>query len=758
MHKFALAVAATLALLVALTVASSAEEPVPDAHTVTLQPGDNYVGWVGDAISVEDIFAAIPEAALIYTWDADSRFWRYAIRGVGGPLETLEPGMAAMVRVVGDEPVEWTRPLTPAKGSVALNTGVNWVTWLGREGWPLDQLVRGIGKSLVSIQLGDAIYAVPIDAPDTELPAVRRGDALKVTVSRDLRWLQPTGIMPRIVWVGEYPQSLQSELTAEIREIVDYFAETHGVETDFSDTTILLWHTIEDVVAYQDSSPQYPFHLGGEALRLSLTDGPGGGTAWGAFLTSDWWQLNPSRSRFKTLLTHEWFHYLQIQYTDFWATAGKPPEWILEGTAVWSGDEGIRIADDLETFEETRREHLDSAKVTSATLRSAEERNTPWQYVLGLLAVDLLVERNGADSMVEYFRQQHPQAVGADRRWQSRPELAEAFLAAFGLEPDAFYTEFEEWREALPGRRIRDSGEPKLRGRLLNASGESAAGFWINAAPYEGEHKAGRIRRSEVMEDGSFVVDLKPNTTQRIWITRDGCELWVTDEGLTTQRPEPGQYRDLDTDRLPTLELELPEDACRWQLRMRVLGLRGDTRPIDVVVQGESSYDWAKRHWDGGFVWFAPAAGEYQVGIKVDGCELWYRSGRLFPAKDDAAWLQLAGDPVELEVRVPHDLCVRTLTGRLIDEEGSPLGDVWISAEGQGTASLSYTDSNGQFTITVPESGDYGLYFWQDDCFVAYRQPEATGDWARAERIDVSGEDVTGIEFRVPNRLFESCR
>ena len=101
-----LALAAVLALAIGVASADDTE-----AGTIVLQPGDNHVGWVGEATSVDDIFAAIPEARLIYAWDADLRVWRHAIRGVGGPLKLLQPGMAVQIRIIGDEPVEWRRPL-----------------------------------------------------------------------------------------------------------------------------------------------------------------------------------------------------------------------------------------------------------------------------------------------------------------------------------------------------------------------------------------------------------------------------------------------------------------------------------------------------------------------------------------------------------------------------------------------------------------------------------------------------------------------
>ncbi len=402
-------------------------------------------------------------------------------------------------------------------------------------------------------------------------------------------------------------------MSADIRDLVDYFADTHAVETDFSNTTILIWHTAEDAVAYQDSDPEYPFHLGGEGLRIYLEeDASGGGTAWGMHLKSNWWDANPRQSIFKTHVTHEWFHYLQIQFTDFWATAGLPPEWILEGSAVWSGDKGIRIAEGHQSFEETRREYLANAKGTSATLRSAERRNTPWQYQLGLLATDLLVERSGADAIVEYFRQQQPQPIGANRRWVAPTSLDDAFVAAFGMEIHVFIENDER-------------------------------GFWLS------------------------------------------------------------------------------QDAI------------------------------------GTYAAIAPSAGSYGMHVRIGGCDLWYGPNRLVPLREDSQLIEIGEAEAAIEVRVPTDLCMSQISGRLITQDGVPVAGVWLTAHGNEGRGGAQPDQTGAFTITVPQAGSYRLSYWIDGCAVVHAESGATTDWHRATPITVADEDVTGIEFVVPDDPASLC-
>jgi len=738
-------------------------------ETLTLLPGDNFVGWVAEPIAVDEIFEAIPAASLIYRWDADTRRWYYAIPGVGGNLETLKPGMAAKIRIDGRKAVQWERPLTPAKGMVTLYSGENWVAWNGRDEWPLDQVARGIGKSLVSIEVRGIAYQPDSDISEAIGPlagdtTIRRGDALRVTVNRDLRWLQPTGMMPRIVWVGDISESLQEEITADIQHIRDYFADSFAIETDFADTTILVWSGVDAAVEHSESGQDPQFDLAGDALRTKLTQDAGGaGMPYGLYVAACWWDPpcplpRGEHERGRDLTAHEWFHYLQLQIAArHWWTVS--PEWMLEGTAIWGGDRGLRVADGITTIAGDSQWRKREASRTSATLRSAEERNAPWQYWLGTLAVELLIERSGPDAPIEYFRQLHPQAVGAERRWVNNPYWLEAFRGAFGIDADTFYEEFAAWRSELPVLPGVTTAEPRLQGSLRHSNGTPASGFWINAAAYEGEHKAGRIRRNDVRADGTFAIDLEADTLQRVWVTRDGCQLWLTDNGLTTIHPQPGQYHDLDTRDLPSLNLTLPEGACENELRARVISLRGDDRQVLTLLSGSESATWGTGDRYGRLSAFVSAPGQYRLLVRVGGCDLWYRSDRLVATDDEAQLVDLSDDPVSIEIRIPPDLCVLSVSGRLLRADGSPMGHIRLTAQGgRNLFSGSDADVHGNFNIKVPASGDFTLGAWIDGCNVRYRASGATTDWSQSTPITVADEDVTGIEFVVPNDPASLCR
>ena len=753
-------------LTVATTTAFGVDEVT---ETINLGPGDNYVGWVSDPISVDEVFAGIPEAALIYTWDADRRIWRWTIRGVGGPLETLEPGMAAMIRINGTRSVQWQRPLTRAKGMVPLYRGVNWVTWLGRDEWPLDQVARGIGTSLISIRVDDVTYAAPLDASLTDLPPLRRGDPLEVTVSRDLRWLQPTGMMPKIVWVGNVSQSLREEIAADIRRVVDFLSEEFAIETDFADTIVLIWEGIDAAVEYEAS--RVGPSMGGnspEWLRSWLASGRlGGAQPWGFYMPACSWHSSSSpdcHGYAPHTLVHEWFHFFQYQLSagEDWHVS---PTWMIEGAATWAEWQSPSRLLLKESSEEARLRRLDEVISTTAPLQSAEDGYRRWEYSVGSLAVERLVDLSGVDALPEYSRQLHPQIIEPERYWLAVPTWQDAFESAFGLTAAAFYEQFALWREALTGpiQQSRHKGDDKtLSGTLHFRDGSPAAGFIVNAEPYDGERTAGIARATIVDERGNVSLELTPNTLQRIWIKQAACDLWLTDEGLTTDRPQPGEFRDLDTRNLERLQLTLPEGACENELRARAIRLRDDQRSVQVLLIDAETNAWTPTRLgpSGTYSGYARKPGDYRVRVRLDDCELYYSEQGLVASRRNGDVLELADEPKSIEFRIPRDLCIRQISGQILDEDGNTVGGGWLQMVHGDISSSGEVSRDGRFSFTVPDSGDYRLSFGTefDDCRIRYSSSGATTDWLRSTPVTVADSDVSGIEFRVPKNPADLCR
>ena len=761
---------ALFALIAALALVSSVTRAEDAAtETLELQPGDNFVGWVAEPIAVADIFEQVPEATLIYTWSADSRSWRYVIRDVGGSLETLQPGMAVNIRIDGRKAVMWERSLTPAKGGVTLYAGVNWVAWNGRDDWPLDQVARGIGTSLVSIEVRGQLYQ-----PDEEttIAPLQRGDALRVTVNRDLRWLQPTGMMPNIVWLGDISELVKENITAETRRLIDFFATDYAIETDFSETTILLFIGIDAVVDHAASGAEPRIWTTPENLRASVTAGQtASAPTWGVFMSACGWQSptpQPCNGWKISVLAHELFHVLQHQLS-VEQQRYFSPVWMTEGTATWSMWQlpSDLIADIYGTREQARQSRLNLVILTPRSLESAESGYRGAEYDLGSLAADLLAEQHGIDSLLEYSRLLHPQSVGLERRWVQTPTWKEAFEGAFGLSATDFYQEFAAWRETLSDPEQRNNYDPNdllLSGTVQHSDGSPATGFTVIAVEYEGLISVGVERSSVVDDEGLFSLSLPPETNQRIFLEHGSCRLWLTEDGPTTREPYPDRYHDVDTRNIPNLKLTLPDEACSQEneLRAKVIRLRDDDRTVQVLLIDAETGAWfpARPGRSGEYIGYAPKPGRYQVRVRLDDCGVFYSEDRIVASSRDADVVNMADDAVSIEFRIPYDLCVYRIRGRIIDQDGNGVGGGWIQMADGRAYSSGDVAADGTFSLEVPASGEYVVFTGTDieGCYIANSDSGATVNWSRATTITVADSDVTGIEFVVPDDPASLCR
>ncbi len=192
------AVVCVLSLALWLTQALAAGEQTSPNLRV-LHPGDNLIGWVGYAVSAQDVFDQIPQAELIYTWDAESSRYHVSARNVQSSLQTIRPGMGLVVRIAGDDPVEWHQPTVADGEWVALKPGPNLVAWTGPSGTPIDLAIRSIGESFTHARYSSAVSGeLDLYQAGSSLSAepqhrLRRGDGLWIFATAETRWLQPSG-------------------------------------------------------------------------------------------------------------------------------------------------------------------------------------------------------------------------------------------------------------------------------------------------------------------------------------------------------------------------------------------------------------------------------------------------------------------------------------------------------------------------------------------------------------------------------------
>ena len=145
---FALIALIAIALPTLLSANSDVEE-TPEVRTITLEPGDNFVGWVDRPLRLDELFAHIPEIELVYRWDNRAQHYEYALPGVSTapePLTTLGAQTTADIAVGGEQLT--VGELFHAAPSVNLvyrwdATGQRWLSAIRNispEHWTLDLL------------------------------------------------------------------------------------------------------------------------------------------------------------------------------------------------------------------------------------------------------------------------------------------------------------------------------------------------------------------------------------------------------------------------------------------------------------------------------------------------------------------------------------------------------------------------------------------------------------------------------------------
>lgn len=96
---------------------------------------------------IASYFDDVPQADLVYAWDAAARRYRFAARNGLGTLRTLSPGAGLAIRIGGAQTVDWIRPQLQPRPIIQLVWAWNFVAWSGAEGTALAAATDGVGSS-----------------------------------------------------------------------------------------------------------------------------------------------------------------------------------------------------------------------------------------------------------------------------------------------------------------------------------------------------------------------------------------------------------------------------------------------------------------------------------------------------------------------------------------------------------------------------------------------------------------------------------
>ena len=772
MPTFGVAVVILASILFALPSDAAAQGPVaaaqPTTGTVELQPGANEVGWIAEAADPQVLFDEIAELESIWAWHALERRWQAAARNVPSSLWTLyrlRPGMGLHFQIAGDVPVQWERSLVPARGKVELQPGDNFVAWAGRDGWGVDQLAKGIGRQLQEIHRYDpgtgeleAIWPV---AEGAGAATVARGEALWVKMPRSIVWLQPTDVMPRLVFPGGAPENVQAAVRRDLRNTLDYFAAEYGIQADFAGFSIYL--------PADGESLKRQLRLDGRAVddadveRILNSAGVHG--SYGVVIRRHEKAGALADISYQRILTHEYFHRIQ---DDLENGGDGQAEWVVEGSANYA-EWDQQVAGGERTWAEIASDSQELMYDDVPRLASAEQENRSWEYYLGPVALRRLVERSGPDTWIDFYRELAPTRIGPIGRWQSILPWRDVFALAFGVELDEFYAAFDLWQADLAARNGRRPGDhaieeyARIEGRVVRADGSPVAGRFVSANEIavgsDGERRSvGKQQRAETDADGNFSVIAPNDGRYMLRIDLDDgqrCGLYYSKSGGTYGRDD-ADLLTAGSGTLRGIRFVVAADACVHELRGTVRGPDGGPltgiwlyAPLDDDVRVGLS---TRTGTDGGFTSAVPRDGSYRVTIALaEGCQVRSVIDGAILDSGDASLVQMSGEDVHVDIRVPQGACRNTINGRLLNTSGEPIAGAYMELKTDTLWAVGRTDSAGVFNITVPQDGGYHIHIMLSEaCEVYFANGGVAKHSDRASRVRVAGADVR-VDVRVPD-------
>ena len=789
MRLLTIAAAALAALLLTGALASAQEPPEPQTAT-RLEPGINLVGWVGEPTSASQLFDEIPQLESIWAWDAELDDWIIAGRDAPewlGGLGRVRAGTGLRLVLGGEEPFLWQRSTEPTRGLVELRTGWNLVAWSGPDGAPIEQVAKGIGWSLRELRRWDAAsqswttwtsperstQLIATSATDqattdeeSEPVAVRRGEALWVNAARSVNWLQPTDILPRLVFPGGASDALQARVREDLESVLAFFGQQYGIQAE-PDFTVYIPKDIEALLqAYRDDgdeiSDAWAAHI--RALWNSVRGWAGGEIV----LAQTKWPENLSAADIalaRYTLTHEYFHILQDQLSDGWAS-----NWLVEGTATWADDDH-QVIDGSNTQEDARERMVSAITEDTPSLHSTEYGNATWQYTLGWLATDRLTAAAGDESYIEFWRRLATTEIGPHGRWTSTPDWRMAFQETFGVPVSSFYADFDAWQReqaaANGAGASPDDDKRWIRGRVTDESGAPVAGVFVNAYRVEGETGVGRLQRAKTDDDGAFAVRAPEDGNYRLSVDiEDDCPTRFYSNGDLTEERNEAQPVSVNGTDVQGVDIQLPPNICGWLISGRVVDANGEPLAgalISICETTTHNCVWRKpTKLDGTFAVLAPTVGEYRLRLELvfGGCIILYHSSGPTSDGREATPIRIADSDVNgIRLQVPSELCNRRIVGsiegieRFLDVNGRAQVEI-CQVDTECRLQIQDLDRDGRFAIAVSTPGSYRLNYRLGDNCVLYHSPTGlTSNAAEAVQFDAGDRDVRIRHRRVSGTM-----
>ena len=644
--------------------------------------------------------------------------------------------MGLIVRIGGDEPVEWQQP-TVANGEwVSLNSGPNLVAWTGPSGTPIDLAVRSIGDSFTHAFYSAADSedlqryqpgAVSSRAPRHQL---NRGDGLWIFNSEETRWLQPSGDRPlhplgpppdHVRWYASFDKYLDADGIAVIAtdNVADealfraaaIFDEMLVNRPDIRDTLVRRRVHIAIVGQSERTFDLTPYRQYRNRIELEHF-GPGGPRGIGPN------NLTPTLIPEENLLcleddpyyghdvaVHEFAH--AIDY------------------AISSSFQSGRFRSVLTSAYRDARE-AGFWEGTHAMRNTAEFWATGVQAWLGLVGDTLYPRVTNHLDLMHYA-----------------PSLAN--LVSDTLGDIQVHTTCQR-------AQTRNQGSTRshlIGGSLLDGSGTPIADAKVSVWP---ESAALPERATYSLADGTFGLLAEPGN---YWLEFyfDGCRLYYRDSTPTPFKPFAANLPITEQD--IALDIRLPEDLCKYRAVGRILNARGEPLPrVSVTAEGQSARITSQTALDGSFLFRFIDTGPHSLRFDYRGCQFVFDGENLSrgPSQEsifDAE--QIASS--ELDFRLPRGACEGRIRGTILNPNGEPAVDASVGVHQPWQSEPTQVGPDGAFEVPADLPGNHILIINTPACLAYVGTNGLSTDPGNVNPLKLTNQNLEGLEVRIPDNL-----
>ncbi len=720
--------ALSLALLLTQTLVASEEAPL---GARTLLPGDNLIGWVGFATTTEAFFEQIPEAELVYTWDAQLSRYRFAARGFEAGLSMIEPGMGLIVRISGEEPVVWHQPTAADGERMTLEAGPNLVAWTGPSGTPIDLAVRSIGQSLTQ-----ALYWIPetkefgIFKPDAKTsgevqPKLRRGDALWVFNKNVSTWLQPSGdraLHP----LGPPPDHIRWYRS------FDKYLDADGLAIISSDS-------VADEALFRAAAIADEMLVNRPDIRETLVRQRVHIVVVGQ--SEETYDLAPFR-RFRGVLKLE-----------PWRTAGPRGFGPTEYTPTLFPEENLLCLDNdsFGSYDVAVHEFAHAIDFAlSRTPRGGGFRSSLAAAYRSGIDSGLWRDTYAARNTAEYWAGGVQTWLGVDGGSSSpfgnrlhlleyAPPIAQLIVDTLGdFQVDSSCHSADSpvkgatRKYAVQGQLIDHLGEPLVGARIhLQATDTSWTNRFAGSWP----------------DSGYGLFALPGDYTMRLSI--DGCHVFYTSSGPT---PDFSSAETIFvTDQDLSIDLQLVTPSCTFATSGVVLDANGDLlESIRTTVYGTTGRSDVYLWMDDAFRVRFPNEGRYQLRFKYLGCEYVYDGDGL--VRGPRYGLQFSARMLantDLNLRLPQGACSGRIVGNVLDENGMPARGFVVGLHIPQGRSRLRIGAQGSFSIRVDLPSKPILEIATQGCRAYFGANGLTLNLDEVTPFELTNKGIEGLKIRI---------